>query len=124
MEFCAGGELFFHISQKGRFNEEEARFYFGEIVLAIEYLHNHNIVYRDLKPENIILDLDGHARLTDFGLSKLNFDKKSRSYSFCGSPEYMSPEMIKGEAHGVGVDLYSLGALLFELLTGLPPNYS
>lgn len=73
LELCAGGELFFHILQKGKFKEDEARFYFAEIVLAIEYLHNLKIVYRDLKPENILLDLDGHAKLTDFGLSKLNF---------------------------------------------------
>ena len=81
-------------------------------------------MYRDLKPENILIDLDGHVRITDFGLSKDNFKKRDRAQSFCGSPEYMSPDMLSKEYHTRMVDYYSLGALLFELLTGLPPFYS
>ena len=123
MEFCPGGELFFHLHNLGRFTEDQARFYFAEILLGIEHLHNNNIVYRDLKPENVLLDLDGHVRLTDFGLCKENVKLKGRSYSFCGSPEYMSPEMLSQQGHGRPVDFYSLGALLFEMLTGLPPFY-
>ncbi|CAG9312446.1 unnamed protein product [Blepharisma stoltei] len=123
MDFCPGGELFFHLHNLGRFTEKQAKFYFAEILLGLEYLHNMNVVYRDLKPENILLDMDGHVKLTDFGLSKEGVTNRSRSYSFCGSPEYMSPEMLRGIGHGKEVDFYSLGALLFEMLTGLPPFY-
>lgn len=123
MDLCPGGELFFHLHNLNRFTEDQARFYFGEIVLGIEYLHSLNIVYRDLKPENILLDIDGHIRLTDFGLSKLGVGQAELTYSFCGSPEYMSPEMLRQSGHGRSVDFYSLGALLYEMLTGLPPFY-
>lgn len=124
MEFCPGGELFFHLHNLGRFTEEQARFYFGEILLGLEYLHSNGVLYRDLKPENILIDLDGHIKLTDFGLSKRNMNKDSLTYTYCGSPEYMSPEMLRRSGHGVAVDYYSLGALLFEMLTGLPPYYN
>ncbi len=77
-----------------RFSERVAKFYFAEILVALEYLHENNIFYRDLKPENILLDEEGHIKLTDFGISRLNFTDKDRSNSFCGSPEYMSPEML------------------------------
>lgn len=123
LELCPGGELFYHLHNLGRFSEDQARFYFAEVVLALEYLHNLNIVYRDLKPENILLDIDGHIRITDFGLSKQNIGKRDRSYSICGSPEYMAPEMLLSGEHGLSVDFYTLGALLYELLTGLPPFY-
>lgn len=123
MDFCPAGELFFHLHNLGRLTEDQAKFYFSEIILGIEYLHSLEIVYRDLKPENILLDIDGHVRITDFGLSKQGISKDSRSFSFCGSPEYMSPEMLKGLGHGREVDFYSIGALLFEMLTGLPPFY-
>lgn len=84
-----------------RFSEKVAKFYFAEIVLAMEYLHAKNIFYRDLKPENVLLDQDGHVKLADFGISRLNFGEKERSSSFCGSPEYMSPEMLKASRiHG------------------------
>ena len=108
-----------------RFSERVAKFYFAEILVALEYLHSNNIFYRDLKPENILLDEEGHIKLTDFGISRLNFSDKERSNSFCGSPEYMSPEMLaQGRIHGRSLDFYSLGALLFEMLTGLPPYFS
>lgn len=123
MDLCPGGELFFHLHNLGRFTEDQARFYFGEILLGIEYLHQNGIIYRDLKPENILLDIDGHIRLTDFGLSKQGISHSGQTYSFCGSPEYMSPEMLRGQGHGRAVDYYSLGALLYEMLTGLPPFY-
>lgn len=123
LELCPGGELFYHLHNLGRFTEEHAKFYFAEVVLALEYLHSLNIVYRDLKPENILLDIDGHIRITDFGLSKQNISKRDRSYSICGSPEYMAPEMLISGEHGQSVDYYTLGALLYELLVGLPPFY-
>ena len=123
MDFCPGGELFFHLHNLGRLTEGQAMFYFAEILLGLEYLHSHSIVYRDLKPENVLLDLDGHVRLTDFGLSKEEMGPGGLSYSFCGSPEYMSPEMLREEGHGRTVDYYSLGAMLYEMLTGLPPFY-
>jgi serum/glucocorticoid-regulated kinase 2 len=123
MDFCPGGELFYHLHNLGRFTEDQARFYVSEILLGIEYLHSRNVIYRDLKPENVLLDLDGHIKITDFGLSKENFHQDQKSHSFCGSPEYMSPEMLKGEGHSKVLDFYSLGALLFEMLTGQPPFY-
>ena len=90
----------------------------------MEYIHSKGIVYRDLKPENVLLDIDGHIKLADFGLSKVLSSAISLTHSFCGSPEYMSPEMLMGTGHGFGVDYYSLGAILFEMLTGLPPFYN
>ena len=124
MDFCPGGELFYHLHNLGRFTEEQARFYISEILLGLEYLHSKDVVYRDLKPENILLDLDGHIKITDFGLSKEGISSSDQSSSFCGSPEYMSPEMLLGKGHGRAVDFYSLGALLFEMLVGVPPFYS
>lgn len=136
LDFCAGGELFFKLSNipNGKMSENQARFYFAEILEAIDYLHQNNILYRDLKPENIVLDELGHIKLTDFGLSKLNFKREDRAYSFCGSPEYMAPEMLTTEKHRMmgnapmyhnkNLDFYHLGALLFEMLTGLPPFYN
>ena len=124
MDFCPGGELFYHLHNLGRLTEEQSRFYISEILLGLEYLHSHNIVYRDLKPENVLLDLDGHIKLTDFGLSKENFEPGHRANSFCGSPEYMSPEMLRGSGHNKAVDFYGLGAILYEMLTGRPPFYN
>lgn len=95
LEFQAGGEIFYHMNKVQRFSEKMAKFYFSEILLALEYLHSRNIFYRDLKPENVLLDEEGHVKLADFGISRFNFSDKERSHSFCGSPEYMSPEMLK-----------------------------
>lgn len=94
MDLCPGGELFYYIQKQKRFSEKEAKVYFAEVLLAVEVLHRHNILYRDLKPENILIDEEGHIKLTDFGLSKMNFSAYDTSNSFCGSPEYMSPEML------------------------------
>lgn len=101
LDFCPGGELFYHLSRNGAMSERIAKFYFCEVLLALEYLHQNNILYRDLKPENILLDAEGHVVLTDFGLSLSNFGRTSMSKDFCGSPEYMSPEMLADEGHGL-----------------------
>lgn len=97
MDLCVGGELFYRLKKEKRLMEERAKYYFIELLLAFEYLHSKNIVYRDLKPENVLIDIDGHVKIADFGLSKVV--KNQRTNSFCGSPEYMSPEMLKGEGH-------------------------
>lgn len=123
MDICTGGEMFFHLGKVYKFNERDARFYFAEILEAFEYLHDQDFVFRDVKPENILLDIDGHIKLTDFGLSK-RIRKGSKSHSFCGSPEYMCPEILTGKGHNRSADLYCLGAFLFELMTGTPPFYS
>ena len=131
LEFCAGGELFFHMMKRNRFDEATAKFYFCEVLLGLEYLHSRNILYRDLKPENILLDLDGHIRLTDFGLSKEEADTspeetvptQNKFTSFVGTAGYLSPEMIKREGHGKPLDFYCLGCLLYVMLTGSLPYY-
>lgn len=88
------------------------------------FLHDHSVLYRDIKPENILIDADGYIKLADFGLARPNMSHDDEAYSFCGSPEYMAPEMLKQQGHTFAVDFYCLGALLYELITGLPPFYS
>lgn len=125
LDYCPGGELFFHLGKLGKFPEARARFYTAEIILAISYVHSLDIVYRDLKPENVLLDVNGHIRLTDFGLSKEGISNSSSgANSFCGTPEYLAPEILNRQGHGRAVDWWSLGALLYEMLTSLPPFYS
>jgi len=123
LDFFNGGELFFHLKREGRFGESRARFYSGEILLALEFLHNKDIVYRDLKPENILLDQDGHIKITDFGLSKDSLDGDKLTHTFCGTPEYLAPEVLLQQGHGKAVDWWSFGTLLYEMMTGLPPFY-
>mmetsp|Transcript_27768 Transcript_27768/g.64153 ORF Transcript_27768/g.64153 Transcript_27768/m.64153 type:complete len:326 (-) Transcript_27768:28-1005(-) len=124
LEYCAGGELFFHLSRDGRFSESRCRFYASEICLAIGYLHHLNIIYRDLKPENLLLDVEGHCKITDFGLSKEGIADNISAKTHCGTPEYLAPEMLMKSGHGRAVDWYSYGALIYEMLTGLPPYYT
>lgn len=125
LDFCPGGELFFHLGREGRFSEERTRFYAAEITLALGHLHANGVVYRDLKPENILFDARGHIKLADFGLSKEGIESGFQgSNSFCGTPEYLAPEVLNRTGHGTAVDWWSLGALLYEMLTGLPPWYS
>lgn len=125
MELLSGGELFFHLSQQGLFSEIRTKFYVGEILLGIEYLHSNGIIYRDLKPENVLLDHEGHVRLTDFGLSKQEMhEKSSKAYTFCGTAEYLAPEILMSQGYTVAVDFWSLGALMYYMLSGAPPFYS
>lgn len=124
LEFCPGGELFFYLAKEGRFNELRTRFYSSELVLAIGYLHSLSIIYRDLKPENILMDIEGHVKLTDFGLSKEGITDNYSAKSMCGTPEYLAPEILERKGHGKGVDWYSVGALIFEMFTGAPPFYT
>jgi len=124
MDYCGGGDLLSALTRKKAFTEPEAAFYIGEIALALSHLHSKNIVFRDLKPENVVMDLEGHCLLTDFGISKEGIKDHTSANTFCGSPMYLAPEMLSRSGHGFALDWYSVGALLFELLTGLPPFYT
>jgi len=126
MDYCAGGDFFGFLRIKKRFTERETRFYAGEIALALDCLHQNNIVYRDLKPENMLLDKTGHIKMTDFGLSK-DLGKDDSMKTFCGSTTYLAPEVIVHELREQGytqaVDWWSYGVMFYEMLTGLPAFY-
>lgn len=125
LDYCAGGELFFHLSRHKRFSEGWTRFYAAELILALEYLHSKGIIYRDLKPENILLDSAGHVKLGDFGLAKAHIRHPYEgAKSRVGTPEYMAPEVIKKMGHGFTVDYWGLGMVTYEMMTGLPPWYT
>lgn len=123
IDFMAGGELFWHLQKAGRFSELRSKFYIAELVVALEYLHDNDIVYRDLKPENILLDSEGHIALCDFGLSK--DDLKDRTNTFCGTTEYLAPELLLDETgYTKMVDFWSLGVLIFEMCCGWSPFFA
>ncbi len=123
MDYCPGGELYHHLTAAGPFPEHKARFFAAQLVVALEYLHSLDVIYRDLKPENILIDTRGNVVLTDFGLSKEDVKDHFGSRSFVGTPEYLAPEVLTRSGHGKAADFYSLGVVLFELLTGQPPFY-
>jgi len=125
MDYINGGELFYHLQKEHKFTPERVKFYCAEIVLGIEYLHNSGVIYRDLKPENILLTEDGHIILTDFGISKEGLAADNdRTSTFCGTPEYLAPEVLEGKGYTKAVDWWSFGTLMYEMMTGLPPFYS
>lgn len=124
LDYCEGGDLSMHIVNKQIFEENEAKFYIAELILAIEYLHKSQVIYRDLKPDNVLLARDGHIKLSDFGLAKqMNGSSPSPALSFCGSPAYLSPEMLFKKGANLALDVYGIGTILYELLVGLPPYY-
>lgn len=119
MDYLAGGELFHYMHKERRFAESKVVFYVCQIALALNHLHQSKILYRDLKPENILVDVDGYIKLSDFGLAKQAIE----SNTFCGTPEYIAPEMLLGLGHSYTADWWALGILTYEMLTGVPPFY-
>ena len=122
MPFVRGGELFQHLRNCRFFPEEKVRFYSAIIGLSLEYLHTYGVIYRDIKPENILIDEDGYLRLVDFGMAKV-LQKDEKATSFCGTPEYLAPEIITGEGHNRAADWWSYGILMYEMFFGIPPFF-
>uniref|UniRef100_A0A7N6A0A7 Ribosomal protein S6 kinase n=1 Tax=Anabas testudineus TaxID=64144 RepID=A0A7N6A0A7_ANATE len=121
LDFLRGGDLFTRLSKEVMFTEEDVKFYLAELALGLDHLHSLGIIYRDLKPENILLDEEGHIKLTDFGLCKEAIDHEKKAYSFCGTVEYMAPEVVNRQGHTHSADWWSFGVLMFEMLTGALP---
>jgi len=120
MEYIIGGEFFSHLRKAGRFPNDVSIFYAAQIALVFEYLHDKMILYRDLKPENLLLDKEGNCKVTDFGFAK---KVEYRTWTLCGTPEYLAPEIILSKGHGKAVDWWALGILMYEMLAGYPPFY-
>lgn len=119
LEFLQGGDIFGHLyKQGGRFNVPQSQYYSATVLLVLEYLHNKDIAYRDLKPENLVLDSRGYLKVVDFGFAKT---VKDRTYTLCGTPEYLAPELVQGKGHNRAVDYWALGILLYEMLSGYSP---
>ena len=121
LEYIQGGELFTLLRSNVTFPVPQTKFYIAHIITIFEYLHSKNIVYRDLKPENILINKNGYLKLTDFGFAKQLDSEKAKTYTLCGTPEYLAPEIILNKGHGKAVDWWTLGILLFEMLVGIDP---
>lgn len=124
LEYVNGGELFYHLSKLRVFTEDRTRFYGAEIISALGYLHDNSIVYRDLKLENLLLDKDGHIKIADFGLCKEEMHFGARTKTFCGTPEYLAPEVLEDNDYGRAVDWWGTGVVMYEMMCGRLPFYN
>uniref|UniRef100_W5L3R7 protein kinase C n=1 Tax=Astyanax mexicanus TaxID=7994 RepID=W5L3R7_ASTMX len=121
IEYVNGGDLMFHMQRQRKLPEEHARFYAAEICIALNFLHEKGIIYRDLKLDNVLLDQDGHIKLTDYGMCKEGIRPGDTTSTFCGTPNYIAPEILRGEDYGFSVDWWALGVLMFEMMAGRSP---